>query len=304
MKKRLIIGYEGSDQGEDAVEYGRALCDVIGAEPVLVSVIPPTHPSIESFGPEAARDYRRQELLEVAGRRLGGWSPDLRSVVGGSIGHGLINAAEELDAVCIVIGSCHRGAVGRVALGSVGGSLIHGAPCAVAVAPAGYAANRDPVLHMGIAFDGTPEAWAALETGIGMVERAHGRLSIFTVSDFTSHVPATAFNVLTEGEMTNAERKEKRRVLDLALARVPQGLPVEGTLLKGDAGHMLSQASQAVDLMIIGSKGYGPIRRVFAGSVAAHVMHHAHSAVIVLPRGKGIDPLGAGNARAIAGGSR
>ncbi len=302
--KKLIIGYDAGDEGEDAVEFGRALCDVIGAEPVLTSVISPTHPSIETLGPEAARDYRHRELVEVAGRRLEGRDAEVQVVRGTSVGHGLVTAAEDLDAACLVIGSCHRGALGRVALGSVGGSLIHGAPCTVAVAPRGYAESKGPLLHVGVAFDGTPEAWAALETGIGMTERAHGRLSVVTVSDFTSHVPATAFNLLTSGEVTTAEREEKRRVLDLALARVPEELPVRGRLLSGVPGEMLATASQDVDLMIIGSKGYGPIRRAFAGSVAAYVFHHAHSAVMVLPRGKGIDPLGTGAQREVAGGTR
>ena len=302
--KRLIIGFDESEQAEDAVEYGRALCDVIGAEPTLVSVIPPTHPSIESFGHEAARDYRHKDLIEVADRRLEGRDADVRVVMSSSVGHGLVTAADDLDAVCMVVGSCHRGAVGRAVLGSVGTSLIHGSPCAVAVAPAGYAETKEPILDVGVAFDGTPEAWAALETGIGMAERCHARLSVVTVSDFTSHVPATAFSVLSAGEMTNAEREEKRRVLDLALARVPEELPVRGRLLNGVPGEMLSTASEDVDLMIIGSKGYGPIRRVFAGSIATHVCNHAHSAVMVLPRGKGIDPLGTGAKSELAGGTR
>jgi len=301
--KKLIIGCDESAQAEDAVEYGRALCDVIGAEPVLVSVIPPTHPSIESFGPEAARDYRRQELIEVASRHLQVRDVDVHVAMSSSVGHGLVATAEDLDAVCIVIGSCHRGTIGRTALGSVGTSLIHGSPCAVTVAPRGYADKKEPLLQIGVAFDGTPEAWAALETGIGMAERTHARLSVVTVSDFTSHVPATTFNLLAAGEMTNAEREEKRRVLDLALARVPEALPVHGRLLSGVPGDVLSRASEEVDLMIIGSKGYGPLRRVFAGSVAAHVLHHAHSAVMVLPRGKGIDPLGTGVGRELAGGA-
>lgn len=302
--KKLIIGYDESDQAEDAVEYGRVLCDVIGAEPVLVSVISPTHPSIESFGPEAARDYRRQELMEVAGRRLDGRNVDVQVAMSSSVGQGLIGIAEDLDAACVVIGSCRRGAIGRVALGSLGSSLIHGSSCAVAVAPGGYAESREPLLQVGVAFDGTPEAWSALETGIGMAERAHAGLTVVTVSDFTSHVTATAFTVLAAGETTNAERDEKQRVLDLALARVPEGLPVRGRLLSGVPGDMLARASHDVDLMIIGSKGYGPLRRVFAGSVATYVFHHAHSAVMVLPRGKGIDPLGTGARREIAGGSR
>jgi nucleotide-binding universal stress UspA family protein len=302
--KKLVIAYDGSAQSEDAVEFGRALSDVIGAEPALVSVLSPTHPSIESLGAEAALDYRRRELAEVADRRLAGRDVDTHVAKGTSVAHGLSIAAEDADAVCLVIGSCHRGAMGRVALGSVGGSLVHGAPCAVAVAPRGYADAMGPMLQIGVAFDGTPEAWAALETAIGMAKRVHARLTVVAVSDYTAHARATAFNLLTVGEMKSAEHDEKRRVLDLALARIPEGVPVRDRLLNGVPGHMLSEATRDVDLMIVGSKGYGTIRRVFAGSVATYLLHHAHSGVMVLPRGKGIDPLGAGAAREVAGGLR
>ncbi|MDQ2676933.1 MAG: universal stress protein, partial [Actinomycetota bacterium] len=291
--KKLVIGYDGSEQGEDAIEFGRALCDVIGAEPVLASVVPSLHPAVESLGPKDAIESRRQELLEASARRLPGREVDIKVSIQGSVGHGLTSVAESTDAVCLVIGSCHRGAVGRVALGSVGNSLIHGSPCAVAVAPRGFAVRKGAILNVGVAFDGTPEAWAALETGIGMAARAHARLAVFTVWDLSAHASATAFNTLAAGELTNADRDEKRRVLDLALTRVPEGLPVQGHLLSGVPGDVLAMASDDVDLIIIGSKSYGPIRRAFAGSVASHVLHHAHSAVMVLPRGKGIDPLGA-----------
>ena len=47
--------------------------------------------------------------------------------------------AEREDFDAIVVGSPHRGAIGRVLIGSVAESLLSGAPIDVAVAPAGYA---------------------------------------------------------------------------------------------------------------------------------------------------------------------
>jgi nucleotide-binding universal stress UspA family protein len=34
----------------------------------------------------------------------------------------------------------------------------------------------------------------------------------------------------------------------------------------------------------MGSRGYGPLRRVLLGSVSSHVMRHAHCPVVVVPR--------------------
>jgi nucleotide-binding universal stress UspA family protein len=180
----------------------------------------------------------------------------------------------------MVIGSCHRGLIGRVAYGSVGTDLINGSPCAVAVAPRGYASENPSFGRVGVAFDGTPEAWSALETGIGLAERAHAKLTVVTVSEGID-------------EKVEAGLDQSRRVLDLALARVPEGLGIRGMVMGGAPDKMISEATRDLDLMVIGSKGYGPIRRVFAGGVAQKVLRQAHSAVMVLPRGKGIDPLGA-----------
>ncbi len=61
--------------------------------------------------------------------------------------HALHDLAEAEHAELIVVGSSHTGRLGRVAPGSTGERLLHGAPCAVAVVPHGYrtrAERADP----------------------------------------------------------------------------------------------------------------------------------------------------------------
>ena len=56
--------------------------------------------------------------------------------------------------------------------GSVGRALLHGAPCAVAVAPNAYATREQRRLQrIAVAFDGSAEAWAAFETAVGLAAR-------------------------------------------------------------------------------------------------------------------------------------
>ena len=70
-----------------------------------------------------------------------------------------------------MVGSSHRGKLGRVLPGSVGESLLRGAPCAVAVAPRGYAGAEHPAIGLiGVAYDGSEEAKLAL----GEAERLAG----------------------------------------------------------------------------------------------------------------------------------
>ena len=64
------------------------------------------------------------------------------SIAATSVGAGLHNIAETRGADLIVLGSCHRSAGGRIFAGDDARSIVHHAPCAVVVAPAGYASRR------------------------------------------------------------------------------------------------------------------------------------------------------------------
>ena len=41
---------------------------------------------------------------------------------------------------------------------------------------------------------------------------------------------------------------------------------------------------RGIDLVIMGSRGMGAIRRTFVGSVSDYVLHHAHVPVIICPK--------------------
>jgi nucleotide-binding universal stress UspA family protein len=88
----------------------------------------------------------------------------------------------------------------------------------------------------------------------------------------------------------------------LAVATLPVGLPFdplaysdfECRALHGPPGFALAAASASgVDLLVAGSRGYGPLHAVVAGSVSRHLAHHAACPVLVVPRGAR-DRLGAG----------
>src|SRR3954452_10895788 len=70
--------------------------------------------------------------------------------------------AERDHTRAIVVGSSHRGPIGRVVPGGVAQRLLSGAPCPVVVAPVGYA-ERDaaPLETVGCGFDGSDGARAA-----------------------------------------------------------------------------------------------------------------------------------------------
>ena len=72
--------------------------------------------------------------------------------------------AEREDAAAIVIGSSHRGDLGRVFAGTTAERLLHGAPCPVLVAPRGYAGGE--LRRIVVGHDGGEEAQGALEVAL------------------------------------------------------------------------------------------------------------------------------------------
>jgi nucleotide-binding universal stress UspA family protein len=58
---------------------------------------------------------------------------------------------------------------------------------------------------------------------------------------------------------------------------------------------LADQAADA-DLLVTGSRGYGPLRRVLIGSVSTPLMHSAPCPVMVVPRTAEFQPVAEGMA--------
>ena len=131
----IVVGWDGRDGGEDAVELGRLLALSLGVDRLRVSVI------VTGLSPSARRK------LDADGER---------TVVAPSVARGLSDVATEVDATILVVGSSHRGRVGQTLFGTAAEALAEMAPCPVAVAPRGYATRYAArLMQIETWFDGT-----------------------------------------------------------------------------------------------------------------------------------------------------
>ncbi len=99
----------------------------------------------------------------------------------GSPGRALHLAAKRHRASLIVVGSAHRGIIGRVLAGDVTMGTLHGAECPVIVAPHGFAERDSALQTIGVGFDGTPESRAAAELARDLATAASARLNVIRV---------------------------------------------------------------------------------------------------------------------------
>jgi nucleotide-binding universal stress UspA family protein len=176
----------------------------------------------------------------------------------------LHEAAEELHASVVVAGSSHRGRAGRVVPGGVGERLLHAAPCVVAIAPRGYEAPPEGVRRIGVAYNDGPEGAAAMALAGRLAELAGARVSIYTVA--------------------GGDAAEAAVVLERAALAVPPARLAGTTILHGDPAPELARASESLDLLIAGSRGYGPVRSLVVGGVSAELAHSARCPLLIVPR--------------------
>jgi nucleotide-binding universal stress UspA family protein len=295
-ERTILIGYDGSPRSEDGLALGRLLAEVLGARPVVVDVVLVPDHLLPVKERDLIADDWATDRLAVARDRLDALDPRVGAVVDDSAAHALNQLAESRDSLVVVLGPTHRSPMGRVFLGSVGQSMLSGGPCAVAVAPRGFAQRSQHRLRrIGAAVDGSAESWSAFAAARSLAERAHGTLSAISVSARPRYGYGGGISGpiagLTIADYERAEDERATGVLDDAERRVPDGLAFERVLLEGLPERELGEAGAQLDLLLVGSRGYGPARRVLLGSVSVKLMHSARCPLLALPRQAGDDPL-------------
>jgi nucleotide-binding universal stress UspA family protein len=285
---RLLVGLDDSDRGRDALALARVLCMATGSGALVVTVpfggpVPTSFELVPEAGDLSARPHleetreKARPLLDEVRAALAGLEVETRIYVGSSPAAVLTTLAEREDAAGIVIGSPRLEGVNRLILGSTAISLLNGASADVFIAPPGYAGRRhDGLATVAVAYLGTPESKAALKKATRLLDR-DGTIELLTVVE-----PPVPLSL--EGEdLTNPIDPD--RVIAEGLEAVPPEVRVDARRLDGAAAPELERAcAEGVDLLVVGSRGYGPLRRTLLGSVSGHVFRHAPCPVLVARR--------------------
>ena len=267
MFQQVIVGVEGRPGGRDAIALARLLAgSAVRLTLAHVHDGTPAHASAS-----LALLEREREQADVDG--------ELESVAASAPGRGLHELAQARDADLLVVGSCGRGLAGRVVLGNDTLAALDGSPCAIAIAPRDYAHDLRALATVGVGYDGSRESVAALALARALTERFDARLRALEVVQIPS-APWIGTAAVASGHALDDLVEGARR--DLA------GLAgVEGKSVIGIAGEELAEFSAHVDLLVLGSRGRSPMRRMLFGSTSSHLATHARAPLLVLPRTAG-----------------
>jgi nucleotide-binding universal stress UspA family protein len=205
----------------------------------------------------------------------------------GAPARALHDLAERQEASLLVLGSSRRGLVGRVLPGAVTDRLLHGAPCPVAVAPRGFSfadADGGPRL-IGAAFTDTPDGRAALARACVLAARARGLVRVLTVAEPLEAPMSGGLEPAVLDSLRSARDERAATVLRRGLDAVSAGRSAGGEILTGHPADALAAASDDLDLLVCGSRGYGPVRTLLLGGTSHALVRKAACPVLVVPPG-------------------
>lgn len=276
MFGNVLIGVDGKPGGRDAMTLASRLLDPVGKLTIAHVHSGPLLAS-HAISPALVRAERQASLVLLEQERLAAdVSAEIVSVEAMTAGEGLHRQAEDQGADVLVVGSCSRGSLGRVTLGDDTRAALNGAPCAVAIAPHGYAERPTQIVNVGVAYNGSPESAAALAQARDIAAATGATIHALEVVS----MPSVAYTGLIApgiGETIDAMLQE-------ATSRVRAIPDVYGRAVYGLAGEELASFSDELDLLIVGSRGYGPVKRLVLGSTSNYLQRHARCSLLVLPR--------------------
>jgi nucleotide-binding universal stress UspA family protein len=241
----------------------------------------PVYPKIIVGYEENERGEDARVLAERVVERDGG-ELKVVHVEKGSPADALRVLAERGEADLIVLGSTHRAHFGSVAPGSVAENLLHGARCRLIIAPKGYGAvdhSQDRLRVAAVGFDGMAESQAALDEAARLATKFGGSLRVIGV---IPPVPPAAAAAAARVEVAGPDFETRLRD---AVAELPPELRALPVIEHGDpVRKLIEDAGTGVDLLVLGSRGFGPLMRLLVGSVSSRVIREAPCPVLVVPR--------------------
>lgn len=285
---RIAVGVDGFPEGNDAVVLGMALSRATGAELMLVAVhlepllMPPVGFEWSSLRKEA------HEMLSKARTKL---APTARIMVETdmSVPRALQRVVQREHRDLLVMGSSRHGPEGHVRIGKRTRQLLCHFDSPLAVAPRGYHQRPERGFsRIAVGYDGGPESKAALDVAASLARGAKAELRVEGIVD--DRMPpiwwsglARSGAMLPEWEAAISDEVDKLRgEAEQAAARSGSG--ASARVARGKPAEVLLKLSESVDLLVVGSRRWGPVARLLLGSTGEALLHDGACPILVVPR--------------------
>jgi nucleotide-binding universal stress UspA family protein len=141
MYENILLAYDGSPDGREALAQTKSLALISGSTVRLLAIIDPAENMAIVEGMSGVLDHQHREriiaqsALDAAVRRLQGAGCRVtKEIKYGNPAQEIVLYAKEMNADLIVVGHRDQGMLARWLSGSVGESILHHPPCSVLIA--------------------------------------------------------------------------------------------------------------------------------------------------------------------------
>jgi nucleotide-binding universal stress UspA family protein len=276
MFRNVIVGVDGRQGGQDALALAKHVLDADGSLTAARVLVRDGLIGGTATAEHEAAERARTHALQDAARDEPRTDSELRTVFAPSVGRGLHELADAERADLLVVGSSHRGLVGRVMIGDDTSDALNGAPCALAIAPFGYAERPAAWGEIGVGYNGSPESEDALAAARSLAAEHRAKLSAFEAVSVPAYLSIPG--AVTAGTALPALVTEARERIEALGGVQPHAA-------YGVAAEELAIYSASLDLLVVGSRAYGPVGRLVHGSTSRQLARSARCPVLVLTRG-------------------
>ena len=278
MYQTIVAGCDGSAHGLAAARFAAWLARRLGSRLIVAAAYTHTaHVRTDGGAAEGQARAEAEAAAQAGIAAVGGIGAARPLVASGSSPAAVLHdvaRAEQAD--LLVVGTSDRRRIAGIQPGSVTEHVLRHSPCPVAVVPP---SDTEPtVRRLGVAMDDQPPARAALGAARRLAEQLGPELEEIVL--LHAELPEPMF--LRPGvQLTAATSVDTPAWLGTLADDLDAPVFVRVVTEAGRPGTMVAEPAHDLDLLVMGSRDLGAVRRVVLGSVSTHVVRHAPCPVIV-----------------------
>ena len=291
----ILVGVDGSASSLHALDWATALAARSGQSLTIVcSYSLPSFAAASLDGGYAALDDSAiqdgaRAVLEDAKARARRSGVDVTTQIATGDAAGVLVDMSRSFALAVV-GTRGRGGFAERLLGTVSSALPAHSHCPTVVVPfRGEDADTDtaveihPLRRIIVGVDGSPSAYGALHVAIRQAQLwgaelvAVAGVPVGSGAGLLAWLPAAIDHEQVLADVTDG----LNAIVDKAEAANP-GVTIRRIVLDGTGAELLTEFSNASDLLVVGSRGRGGFAGLLLGSTSQAVLHHSKCPVLVV----------------------
>ncbi|MDQ2897718.1 MAG: universal stress protein [Actinomycetota bacterium] len=284
--RHIAVAIDTAAQSQDAMRLGSLIAAAVDGDLMLLTV----EPELSLLLPGLDRQSVRRETETMLSQVRSAYAPEARTAITAdlSVARGLRRLARADHRQLLVVGSGSHGPTGEVSLGHDARQVLAGLQGALAIAPRGLSGLPDFRLRrIGVGFDGGAEGAAALAAAATLVHGSSAELVVRGVID--DHVPALGWPQVWMGDIMEAWTEimdDEAQDLERQIQAAVSDLKVEATVAvtRGRSADALRELSAELDLLVIGSRRWGPLARLLLGGTGEGLVHGSRCPLLIVAR--------------------